>query len=265
MSWTERYGPWALVAGASEGLGRAWSLELARRGLPVVLVARREGALQEVAAEVRALGVEAHVVALDLGADDVVARLREGLDSREVGMLVYNACFSRVGAFLDLSEEERLTTVDVNVRGPVRVVGALAPAMVARGRGGIVIMSSMSGFQGSAFVGTYAATKAFDTVFAEVLWEELGPRGVDVLACVAGATSTPAFERVTPAARRALARPGAPEQVVTEALAALGTRGPTWVCGRTNRWASRLLALLPRRRAVRLISQTTRRMYEDAP
>lgn len=265
MSFPIRYGPWALVAGASEGLGAAWSRALAARGLPVVLVARREGPLEAVAAEVRALGVEAHVLALDLGADDVVERLTAGLEGREIGLLVYNACFSKVGLFLDLTETDRMATVDVNVRGPVRLAGALAPAMVSRGRGGIVIMSSMSGFQGSAMVGTYAATKAFDTVFAEVLWEELGPHGVDVLACVAGATSTPAFERVTPLAKRAMAYPMEPEAVVAEALEALGRRGPTWVVGRLNRWVHRVISLLPRRRAVRFLSDTTRSMYREVP
>jgi short-subunit dehydrogenase len=262
--WTRRYGPWALVAGASEGLGEAFAHGLARRGVNLVLVARGRPKLDAVADAVRtAHGVEVVVGTVDLGAPDVLDRLAPLVDGRDLGLLVYNACASHIGEVLALTEAQREATLDVNVRGVVRLTTWLAPRLVARGRGGLLLMSSMSGFQGAAMVGLYAATKAFDTVFGETLWEELGPRGVDVLVCAAGATRTPAFLAVTPKARQGDALPMEPGPVAEEALEALGRGGPTLVPGRTNRLARVLLGrVLSRRAAVRFISRSTRRMYE---
>ncbi len=268
MSFVDRYGPWAVVLGASEGMGRAWSLALAREGLNVVLVARRMEKLQATAAEVEALGRQVHTLSLDLGARDAGARLAEALRHLDVGLVVYNACFSRIGRFLDLSEDDKVATLDVNARGPLLAVHHLAPRLVKRGRGGIVLMSSMSGFQGSAQVGVYAATKAFDTVLGEMLWAELGPLGVDVLVCAAGATLTPNFKAATPDDKQKDAMPMSPETVVAGALKALRhRRGPTFIPGFVNRFAHLLFGkLLPRRAAVRFMSAQTTALYEgDAP
>lgn len=262
-SLRDRYGPWALVAGASEGLGAAWAHEIARRGLDVVLLARSREKLEATAAAVHdAHGVRVHTVVADLGRPDVLETLVPALEGREVGLLVYNACHSRIGEFLDLPAADRLATVDVNVRGPVLLAGHFAAEMAERGRGGIVFMSSLSGFQGSAMVGVYAATKAFDTALAEVLWEELRPRGVDVLACIAGAVLTPNFLAQTPEEVRGGAFPNEPEQVVREGLDHLG-RGPVWIAGRLNRWVHLAMRhLLGRRAAVRFMSANTRKLYD---
>lgn len=265
MDFRAKYGQWAVVLGASEGLGAAWTQDLARRGLDVVLVARRVEKLEAAAAAVRATGREARTVALDLGRPDAMAALTEALGDLDVGLVIYNACYSVVGEYLDISAEDKQRTVDVNVRGPAMMGEVFGRRFVERGRGGIVIVSSLSAFQGSAMVGIYAATKAFDVVLGEVLWEELRPRGVDVLVVVAGATLTPQFESVTPLAKRGQAMPMQPADVAREGLDALGRRGPTFIAGATNRWAHRVLSLLPRRWAVRFISRTTRAMYEGGP
>jgi uncharacterized protein len=128
-------------------------------------------------------------------------------------------------------------------------------------------MSSMAGFQGSAMVPTYAATKAFDTVLGESLWAELGPKGIDVLVCVAGATSTPGFEAQTPAQNRKKAFPGSPEQVARDALSALPRkrRGPTLVSGGINKAAHFFFGrVLGRGAASRFFSRSTRSIYGGA-
>ncbi len=153
--------------------------------------------------------------------------------------------------------------LDVNCRGPVVTTSWAAPKMVARGRGGILLMSSMSGFQGTALVSTYAATKAFNTVLGEGLWAELRPHGVDVLVCAAGATSTPNFNAQTPEEKRGGVFPLRPEQVAEQALERLG-RGPRMIPGRLNRAVERVLRLLPRRVAVGFISRNTRNLYGAA-
>jgi uncharacterized protein len=260
-----RYGNWALVAGASEGIGRAFALALAADGLNVVLVARREGPLESLAAEIKsAHGVEVIVAPVDLAAVDVVAQIREATGEVEVGLLVYNACYSLIGEFLDTDLASKLLTLDVNCRGLVRLLDAYLPKMVSRGRGGVVIMSSMAGFQGSALVPTYAATKAFDTVLGESLWAELSSKGIDVLVCVAGATSTPGFEAQTPVHSRKKAFPGSPEQVASDALRALPKkrRGPTLVSGGINKAAHFFFGrVLGRGAASRFFSRSTRSIY----
>jgi short-subunit dehydrogenase len=147
----------------------------------------------------------------------------------------------------------------------LRLLEQLAPPMVERGRGGLLLMSSMSGFQGTSMVGTYAGTKAFVTVLGESLWQELGPQGVDVLVCAAGATLTPNFKDQTPVKRRKQAMPMEPRDVAEGALDALGRAGPTWVPGATNRLAYHAFRLLGRRRAVSFVSATTDRMYRSEP
>lgn len=260
------YGPWALVAGASEGIGLAFAEQLAAAGLDLVLVARRAEKLRGVCTDLADRhGVQAVALPLDLARADVLEALDAGLGEREVGLLVYNACATRIGPLLDTPPEAVQTMLDVNCRGPTLLSLHLGRQMAARGRGGVIIMSSTSGFQGTAMVGVYAATKAYDTALGEALWEELGPLGVDVRVCAAGATSTPNFEAQTPEARRAGAYPMRPEDVAAEALSALGRGGPMVVPGRLNKAVSFVLRrLLSRAGAVRFMGRNTRRIYAAA-
>ena len=264
MTFADRYGPWALIAGGSEGIGAAFARGAAARGLSVILLARRQEKLAAIAEEIAAAHpVQVHTASVDLGAPDVAAQVAAAIGDRRVGLLVYNACYSPIGSFLDVSLRDKLTVLDVNCRGPVTLCDDLGRQMVARGRGGIVLMSSMSGFQGSAMVGTYAASKAFNTILGESLWEELSPHGVDVLVCAAGATLTPNFQTQTPATRQKSVFPMTSASVAEGALDRLGS-GPTFIPGRLNRMAHVLLGrLLSRRGAVRFISKQTRRLYAE--
>ena len=261
--WTERYGPWAVVAGASEGLGAAFADALAARGLNVVIVARRAQPLQALAAGLASRhGVQTRALAIDLSAPEGVATLLSDLSDLSVGLLVWNAALSLIGPFLEQPLEGHLRELEVNCRSPLAVVHSLGQAMAQRGRGGIILMSSLSGMQGTALVAHYAATKAWNRVLAEGLWWELGKRGVDVLASVAGATDTPGYRASTPRSREAAKVPVmSAEAVVEELLRALG-RTPSVIPGRRNRWAAAFLArLLPRRVAVRLMGRTMDGLY----
>lgn len=263
-SFHARYGPWALVAGGSLGMGAAYSRQLARQGLNVVLVAEAadplESLAQSVAAEHR---VETRALVVDLAAPDMLAQLTVATRDLEIGLLVYNAAHSVVGRFLDVSLDDKVRMLEVNCRGPLLLSHHYGARMAQRRRGGIILMSSLSGFQGHAMVGTYAATKAFDLVLGEALWAELGEAGVDVLAFCPGATRTPGFLGSNPRPTRGLSAPLMDaDETVAEALAALG-HGPTRIAGRTNRLAAFVLhRLLPRRTLVELMSRTTRAMYD---
>jgi len=264
-AFARRYGPYALVAGASEGIGAAFARELAGLGLHLILVARRAEPLESLARELReARGIDVRTAACDLASPEAADRIAASFSDCEIGLLVYNAAASSVGRFLETPSDILVRTLDVNVRGPVLLVHALAGAMADRGRGGIVLVSSLTAFQGTPIVATYGATKAFDLVLAEGLWSELGERGVDVLACCAGATLTPGYRRVTPdAAPRGLApAPQDPRDVAREALHALGRR-PWVVTGFGNRLVSFFMRrLLTRRRAVVVMTKAMKARYD---
>ncbi len=258
-SFRERFGPWAVVAGASAGLGAEYAVQLARRGLHLVLVARREEPLNALGARISAeCGVQVRPLALDLAradAGDVVAGFTEGVD---VGLLVYNAAFSVIGPFLERPLEDHLREIDVNCRGPLVLAHRLGGRMVARGRGGIVLMSSLSATMGSALIANYAATKAYNMVLAEGLWEELREAGVAVMACAPGAVRTPNYEA---SGARGGGPAQSPTQVVVETLARLGT-GPQIVPGLANRLSAfALRRLMPRAATIRLMGRVMRQMY----
>jgi short-subunit dehydrogenase len=259
IDFRARYGPWAVVAGASSGLGAEFATQLAAAGLNLVLVARRAEVLESLAKELRERHrVEVRLCALDLGAPELLERIREATDGLDVGLLVYNAALALIGPFLEQSLADKLKVIDVNVRGPLTLADEFGRRMAARGSGGILLMSSLAGSRGSPLVATYSATKAFNLVLAEGLWDELSGRGVDVLACRAGATRTPAFEESAPVGKVPIME-SAP--VVREALSALG-RQPSMVPGFVNRLGDFFLGrILPRRAAIRFMGRATRAMY----
>ena len=254
-AFAESYGPYALVAGASEGLGAAFADAIARRGVNLVLLARREKELAETAARVKgAHGVEVVTIVADLADIDAATQKVAALDV-ELGLLVYDAAFAPIGPFADATAEQLAQAAAVNVRAPLLLTKAVSAPMIARGRGGIILMSSLAGSQGSSNIATYAATKAFNTVLAEGLWSELKPRGIDVLACVAGAILTPGYQQ----AEGSKPAPGAlaPERVAEQALAALG-HGPVVIPGGVNKLGRFVLTrLLSRRAAIGIMSQNT--------
>jgi len=251
----DRYGPYALVAGGSDGLGAAFAGALAGRGLNLVLIARQAQRLTATADRLRqSHGVDVLIMAADLADFDAVEQLITALDV-PIGLLVYNAAFAPVGPFETASPEDLALAAAVNVRAPLLLAKLLSGPMIRRGRGGIVLMSSLAGTQGSPRLATYAATKSFNTTLAEGLWHELKPHGVDVVACVAGAIMTPGYaqaEAVKPA-------PGTlpPDVVAEHALLALG-HGPVVVPGLTNKAARfALTRLLSRRVAIKLMAANT--------
>lgn len=229
----------------------------------MVLVARRAAPLAALSEELeREHGRDVRVIPLDLGSEDAITGLHEATAGLDVGLVIYNAAYSPIGRFLDIDVGDHLKAVEVNVCGPLRVSHYFGRRLVERGKGGIILMSSMSSFQGTAMVANYAATKAYDTILAEGLWYELREHGVDVLACIAGATRTPSLESSTDRIpTRGLARPMEPDEVTEQALGELGRR-PRGVSGRRNRFASILLGrLLGREAAIEMVSKETERMY----
>ena len=253
--FSERYGPYALVAGGSDGLGAAFAEGIARRGVNLVLMARQEGRLNATAARLReSYGVDVITIAADLADWEAVQKRIEDL-TVDFGLLVYDAAYAPIGPFADATAEQLTQAAAVNVRAPLLLTKLLSGPMIERGRGGILLMSSLAGGQGSPNLAAYAATKSFTTILAEGLWSELKPRGVDVLACVAGAILTPGYQQ----AESAKPAPGtlAPDVIAETALTALGT-GPVVIPGSVNKLGRFVLTrVLSRRAAIALMSKNT--------
>ncbi len=253
-----RYGQWAVVAGASQGLGAAFADELAKRGMSVVLVARRGDVLKDVAGRLHANhDVDVRCVTLDLASPDFASTLADAVADIDLGIAIYNAARIPIGSFLDMHEDVLQQVVRVNVRGPLLLARAVLPGMRERGRGALVLVSSLAGMQGAPRFAAYSASKAFSTILAEALWAELREHGVDVSVCCAGAMPTPGYLATT-----SRATPGmlAPEEAARQTLDALG-KGPRFVPGFINRISAQFMGrFLTRRAAIRLIDGSTRHM-----
>ncbi|MEL7368030.1 MAG: SDR family NAD(P)-dependent oxidoreductase [Myxococcota bacterium] len=257
-----QYGPWALVAGGAEGLGATTARALAQRGLHVWLVDRNTHALAATAAQIGdEFAVDVATQVVDLAEPDAAEKIIDARAGREVGILAYVAAAAPIGPFVDRARKDQLDALAVNCQTPTALLHALLPAMIARGRGGALLFSSMAGFQGSARIATYAATKAFDLVLAESLAAELRPKGIDIAAVCPGPTATPGYHRSKPQSRPAPVMQ--PDLVVAEALDLFGRR-TVIVPGRFNRWSRRLLRWIGRQRAVELVSRATERMYPSS-
>jgi uncharacterized protein len=260
--FVQRYGQWALVSGAAQGIGAAYAERLAELGMPVVLVDIEADLLEAQTAKVRARGVDARALVCDLTDARAVLAALDGIADLEIGLLVANAGIGAVGPWLDVPLETKLTQVALNCASPVILAHRLTPLMVQRRRGGVVVMASGAADSGSSFITTYAATKAFDRVFAEGLWLELRPYGIDVIAVMPGAVDTPGLAATHPKMPGS-STPMAPRVVVDLALENLGKKinvrpGATGVAG----LAATALRVLPRERMLNLADKSVRSMYE---
>lgn len=213
-----RYGPWAVVAGGSDGTGASFAREIAASGINLLLIARREGPLEAIAQELRdAYGVEVRTMILDLNAPDAAQRMADASEGLEVGLYVSNAGADGDGNFF--LDTPIATIRNVIARNVVTVVEAchhFARPMRDRGRGGIILMGSGSGLGGQPGVATYSGAKGFVINLAESLWAELRGAGVNVIAIAAPLMYTPALQRTLGDIR--LEGILEPEDVVRDAL-----------------------------------------------
>ncbi len=259
----QQYGPWALITGGSEGLGAEFARQIAARGMNLVLVARRLDVLQALCSEVQdRFHVKTIPISLDMAEPGSVGKLCARTSDLDIGLLVCSAASSPLGDFLEVPAEKHDRLVDLNCRVPALLSWELGRRMATRHKGGIILMSSMAGFQGTGFVAHYAASKAYVRVLAEGLWNELRGQGIDVLASCPGLVRTPTLFNGHPVRPAWLASPLMDcVPAVRETLKALGRR-PVVIPGRMNRvssWVTR--HLMPRRAAIALASVGTRSMY----
>ena len=264
MTFATRYGPWALVAGASDGVGAGFAEGLAERGVNVVLLSRRQNVLDEVAAGItERTGAQTRTLAVDLAQPGAAATITHATSDLEIGCLVY--CAGSDDKFRPFLASPIGTAEAMVVRNcivPMQLCHHFAPAMVERGRGGIVIFGSGAGFVGGPNIVTYSATKAFDMVLAEGLWTELHDKGVDVLGLILSKTDTPTSRRLEHSRGLISSLDEPPryaasvKDVIAEAFDNF-TNGPTWIVGEDNRAVYKMIGVADRNQAVQFIAQAS--------
>ncbi len=248
--FAERYGPWAVITGASAGIGAEYARRIAERGIHVVLVARRRQRLEELAAIIEdACGVEVRVAPVDLASRDPMRVLQPVIEDLEIGLLVHCAGFGSSGPFLDMDLHVQESMINLNCRAPALLTHELAQGMRDRGRGGIVVVSSVNAFCAARGMANYNATKAYDLLFAEGLASELAPYGVDVQALCPGGTRTE-FQQVAGLEPRRFGPFAAlifssPSHVVRASMKKMGRR-VTVIPGVVNKLTVIAMTLLPR-------------------
>lgn len=242
--FVERYGPWAVVTGASAGIGEAIARRLASRGVDLVLVARNADRIELLADELAAAhDVDVVAVPLDLAISGSVERLAAATSELDVGLLVAAAGFGTSGPFVGNRVDDELEMIEVNCSAVCAQAHHFATRFAERGSGGLILLSSIVAFQGMPMAANYAATKAYIQTLGEGLERELRGSGVDVLTAAPGPTAS-GF-----AARAGMQMSGAdtPERIAGPILDALGRRPTVLPSARSKllRWA---VLTMPRRR-----------------
>jgi hypothetical protein len=238
-----------VVTGASDGIGRAIATELASHGLHVVLVARRQDALEALSEELsKRYGVLTTVVAADMAEPDGIAHVKRVTARLACGLFVAAAGFGTSGSFVDNDLEDELDMIDVNCRAVASLTHAFAKRFAAQRRGGIVLMSSLVAFQGVPRAANYAATKAYVQSLAEALRVELRPFGVEVLASAPGPVHSGFAARASMTMGKAADVTVVAAQTV-RALGVWGTVRPGWLA-KLLEWS---LSMLPRWGRVRMM------------
>jgi short-subunit dehydrogenase len=254
-----KYGPWAVVTGASSGIGRECAVQLAAAGLNLVLVARTKPALDHLASELMAKHeTEVWVLPLDLAADTAVGEVANATMNLDVGLLVSAAGFGTSGPFLDTPDGAEFEMLAVNCRAVFGLARVFGRRFAGRGRGGMILFGSVVGFQGTPHAAHYAATKAYVQSLGEALSVELAPLGIDVLASAPGPTDSGFAARAGMTMGAALS----PKTVAMATLAALGRR-QTALPGFLSKLLGYALATAPRWLRVRIIGGVMKGMAKQ--
>lgn len=255
---------WALITGASSGIGAEFARRLAGLGMHLVLSARREHEMQMLADELDTRhGTRCEIIPLDLSIPDNAGRLCDEIAARgiDIELLVNDAGFGIVGEFEDTDVDEVMAMIRLNVGMTTELTYRLTPGMVARGHGAVINVASVAGFQPVAYMSAYSATKAYVLHFSEALWVELRDKGVTVMALCPGATKTHFFERAGTPEWLKHHSAQTPEQVVKIALKYLEKKRQYVVTG----WKNYIVALLSRIASRRIVVNESRKYFRPTP
>ncbi|MDB5397188.1 MAG: 3-ketoacyl-CoA reductase [Rhodospirillales bacterium] len=259
--FAEQYGPWALIAGGSEGVGESFALKLAAQGINLVLVARKAEPLEALAGQIRKAGaVQVRTLVQDLTESDMLERVKAATAGINVGLMIYNAgSVSHFSPFLDDTVDETMRMVRLGVVAPTMLAHHFGDAMRRRERGGIILVGSMAGYAGAPDEIVYSAGKAYSRTLAEGLWYELKPHNVHVLGLIMGLTRTPAMDRLGLNMNNPEFPPDEPDAVADEGFAHLA-EGPIWNVGGKAE-AARFMSSAPRAEAVGFMAKGAKDLH----
>ncbi len=260
-SFKDKYGKWALITGASKGLGLEFAHQCANRGLNIVLIARNADMLNEASERIKnKYHVETATIPLDLSRDDILDAITPVTDTLEIGMLINNAGIEKVGPFFSFTLEQQLTQLHLNARAALILSHHFGEKMAERKRGGMIFLSSASSMNGTPYVANYAGTKAYNLIMGESLWYELKHYGIDVLGFMPGITRTPGLDDNQPKLNPMVTVMDA-DVTVTEALDNLG-KEPSRIAGRGNRFAYFIMSkLFNRPRAISTVGKAMKKIF----
>ncbi len=261
----DKYGDWALVAGAALGLGESYCKILAKHGFNLVMIDNQENALIELSDKLKAsFKIVTLPIHIDLANPDSIAIIIEKIKKLNCRLLVYNAAFSRIKKFTDHSPEELDQFMKVNLGSQIKLVHSFSKGLIDKKQnGGLILMSSLAGLLGMQYIAPYAATKAFTWNLAEALHHELKPFNIDVTACIAGATATEAYLNTKPKYGFIKPQVQQPDDVAEAAIKMLGKKA-LFISGRSNQINYFILTrLLSRKWAAKIANNTMRKMYPN--
>jgi uncharacterized protein len=262
MNFKDRYGPWALVTGSSSGIGHEICTELARRGLNLVVIARNERELLAQKEELeRQYRIEVRPLALDLTTDSFHATILEFTKNLDIGLIVPNAGMTETGDFAKTSPLVNQAMIALNVRHPVILTNVFLERLIARKRGGVLLVASTFGYQGVPFFAAYAASKSYVLTFGEALHSEMKRFGVDVATLSPGLTSTNMSKNLPLELGKLPLFAGTPGSVARLGVAALG-RAAAVVPGIVNNLFVFFNRLVPRMFPVVLFGFLIKRAFK---
>jgi short-subunit dehydrogenase len=258
----ERYGKWALVAGAAEGIGAAFAEALAKKGINLAMVDIKPDKLAELSSKLEEkYFITTKQIIKDLSEPDAAAVCMDLIKDIDCRLLVYTPAYSKVKEFLRNSSDELDKYIDLNSRTPIHLVHSFIKSLKDRKPAGIILMSSLAGMIGPPFSAPYAATKAFNIVMAESLCSEFRQKGIDITVCCAGQTSTPTYWSSNPSSTGNWPGVMYPIDVAGYALKNLG-RKTICIPGWKNRLSYFLLTrFFPRETAAGLIGNSMKGIY----
>jgi len=232
----KRFGPWALVTGASSGIGKEFAQQIAASGINIVLVARREDLLKEVGVEFsKRYGVEHRVVVLDASREDFIRQLASAIDDLDIGLVVSNAGTGNPGEFLKLDRQLLEETLRLNTMSHLDIAHYFGGKLAERKRGGLILVGAMGAENGIPCMANDGGAKAYVHSLGEALHYEFKPLGVNVTVLAAGVTNTAVLEKFALDPKTMPMKPMSVEQCVSEGLSGLVKNRSRIVPGRLNR------------------------------
>ena len=251
MNFVKKYGQYALITGASSGIGREFAYRLAEKGLHLILTARRKDRLLSIAEDIhKKYSTDVRIAVSDLAREDFIKPIRRAAAGLEIGLLVNNAGYGLAGPFFNNKQTGERDMIHVNCLAPTVLAHEFGKPMMERKRGGIIFVSSVLGYMSTPFMSNYAATKSYNLMIGEALWYELKPSGVDVLVVAPGTTETE-FASVNKI-KSTNAMP--PSDVVSCALKNMGKK-PACIPGMKNHLIAGIMKFFPGKLRIRLVAR----------